>query len=167
MPDAQSRSTGTRGLKTAITFMLAILLMAALPVGLMAADPTETGDATASAGPTMTPAEAACESVDDLRLIVGFLQDIDIENDGWLPVFVGAVAGLSEARDLMGHVGETYRPLVDDLIGSLEDVRSTVSLLGELETTGAQVAAIGEAITDIGNAMDALSIQLGTPCPTE
>ena len=86
--------------------------------------------------------------------------------DGWLPVFVGVIAGLSEARQLAASVGETYRPLVEDLIGSLEGLRSTVEELQELETIGARVADVGEAITDIGNAMDALSVQLRTPCPS-
>jgi hypothetical protein len=91
-----------------------------------------------SAAPQIAASQAACDSVTDLRLIVGFLRDTDIAVDGWLPVFVGTVAALSEARQLADSLGETYRPLFDDLI---------------------------EAITDIGNAMDAISVQLRTPCP--
>ncbi len=105
--------------------------------------------------------------MDDLRLIIGFLQEVDIEDDGWLPVIVGSIAGVSQARDLAGLVGETYRPLVEDLIVSLQDIRRTVEQLGEMETIGAQVAVIGEAITDVGNAMDDLSVQLRTRCPVD
>jgi hypothetical protein len=157
----------TRGLTITIALTLAVSLMAALPAGLLAQDSTEAPDATAAAEPSVAPAVAACESADDLGLIVEFLQDIDVEDDGWLPVFVGAIAGLSEARTLLGLVGETYRPLVDDLIVSLQDVRTTVDGFGEMETTGAQVAAIGETITGIGTAMDALSTQVRATCPTD
>jgi len=157
----------TRGLKTIIALALAVSLMAALPTGFLAQDSTEPADAAAAAEPSVAPAVAACESADDLALIVEFLQDIDVEEDGWVPVLVGAIAGLGEARTLVGLVGETYRPLVDDLVVSLQDVRSTVDELGEMETTGAQLAAIGETITDIGTAMDALSSQLRTSCPTD
>lgn len=157
----------TRGLKTTIALTLAVSLMAVLPAGLLAQDSTEAADATAAAEPTIAPAEAACESAHDLGLIVEFLQDTDVEEDGWLPVLVGGIAGLSEARTLVGLVGETYRPLVNDLVVSLQDVRSTVDELGEMETTGAQIAAIGETIADIGTAMDALSTQLRTSCPTD
>ena len=157
----------TRGLKTTIALTLAVSLMAALPAGLLAQESAEAADATAAAESSMAPAEAACASADDLGLIVEFLQDTDVEEDGWVPVLVGAIAGLGEARTLVGLVGETYRPLIDDLVVSLEDVRSTVDELGEMETAGAQLVAIGEAITDIGTAMDTLSTQLRTSCPTD
>jgi hypothetical protein len=121
----------------------------------------------ASLAPTLAPADAVCQSADDLRLIVGFLRDTDPSVDGWVPVLVGVIAGLSEARQLAGSVGETYRPLVDDLIASLEGLRATVDGLGDQGTAGAQLAAIGDAITDIGNAMDSLSLQLQAPCPAD
>ena len=114
----------------------------------------------------MTPADTLCDSAGDLRLIIGFLRDTDPSQDGWPPILVGAIAALSEARHLAGSVGETYRPLVDDLIVSLEGLRSTVEGLEESETLGARIASIGEAITDIGNAMDSLSFQLREPCPS-
>ena len=78
-----------------------------------------------------------------------------------------AIAGLSEARQLASFVGETYRPLIDDLIISLEGLRMTLDEVGGEATAGAQLAAVGEAITAIGNAMDALSVQLQTGCPTD
>jgi hypothetical protein len=115
----------------------------------------------------MAPSQALCESADDLRLIVEFLRGTDVDEDGWLPILVGAIAGLAEGRTLAGLAGETYRPLVDDLIVAFQALRSAVDGLDGSETAGAWVAAVGEAITEIGNAMDALSTELRTPCPTE
>lgn len=117
--------------------------------------------------PTIAPAEALCESAADLRLIIEFLQQADASEDGWLPIIVGVIAGLGEARTLVGLVDETYRPLVDELVVSLQEVRVMLDSLAELETTGARIAAVGEAITRIGNAMDALSVQLQTRCPSD
>jgi hypothetical protein len=157
----------TRGLKATLALTLAASLMAALPAGLLAQDSTQAAEDTASAEPSVAPAKAACESADDLGLIVEFLQDTDAEEDGWLPVIVGAIAGLSEARTLVGLVGETYQPLVGDLITSLQDIRVTVDGLDDIESTGAQITAVGETITDIGTSMDALGAQLRTSCPTD
>ena len=42
----------------------------------------------------------------------------------------------------------------------------TLDEVGGQATAGAQLAAVGEAITAIGTAMDALSVQLQTSCPT-
>lgn len=148
--------------------LLAFLLTAMAPAGIYAAAPNASPQAAASASPdmTMTPADALCDSVADLRLIIGFLRDIDTSQDGWAPVFVGAIAALSEARQLARSAGDTYPPLVDDLIVSLEGLRSTVDELEERETFGARIAVIGEAMTDVGAAMDALSVQLRSPCPS-
>ena len=157
----------TRGLKTAVALTLAVSLMAALPAGLLAQDSADETDTAATAEPSITPAEAACASADDLGLIIEFLQDTDVEDDGWLPVFVGAIAGISEGKTLVGLVGETYQPLVNDLIVSLQSVRLTVEGLEDMETTGAQIAAVGETIAGIGNSMDALSTQLREPCPND
>jgi hypothetical protein len=152
-----------RGRILVLASVLVASLLTVLPQGLWAQDPSSTPEATA----TLTPAEAACESADDLRLIVDFLQGTDPSEDGWLPVFVGAIAGLSEAQQLVGLVGDAYRPLVDDLILSLEGLGTTVDELSDQPTAGAQLAAIGESITDIGNAMDALAVALQTPCPAD
>jgi hypothetical protein len=150
----------TRGLKATLALTLAASLIAALPAGLLAQDATEAPESTA-------PVEAACESADDLGLIVEFLQDTDVEDDGWLPVIVGAIAGVSEAQTLVGLVGETYQPLVSDLIVSFQGVRVTVEELEDMETTGAQIAAVGETIAEIGNSMDALATQLRERCPSD
>jgi hypothetical protein len=157
----------TRGQEATLALTLAVSLMAALPAGLFAQESTEAAEDTASAEPSIVPAESACESADDLELIIEFLQDTDVKEDGWLPILVGAIAGVSEARTLVGLVGETYQPLVSDLIVSLQDIRVTVDELDDMESTGAQIAAVGETITDIGNSMDALSTQLRTSCPTD
>src|SRR5262245_983809 len=146
--------------------ILAALLAAISPMAVVGAEPSASPDAAAgSPAPTLTPAAAFCESADDLRFIVGYLRDTDAGEDGWLPIFVGATAAISEARQLAGAADETYRPLVEDMVGSLEGVRTTAEELGELGTAGAKIAAIGQAITDIGMAMDALSVQLREPCP--
>ena len=161
-----ARPGATRGLTITLALTVAVSLMAALPTGILAQDSTEAAESTASAEPSLTPAQAACQSVDDLTLIVGFLQSIDIDEDGWVPVVIGAIAGISEARALAGFVGEVYRPLVEDLIISLQAIRTTAAELSEMETTGSQIAAVGETITEIGIAMDALSTQLRASCPT-
>lgn len=107
-----------------------------------------------------------CQSVADLRLIVEFVRGTDVEVEGWLPVFVGVVAGLSEAQGLVGLVDETYRPLVDDLVGSLQALFAIVDQLRGVETLGSQVAAVGAAITAVGNDLDELTEALQEPCPT-
>lgn len=150
-----------------LALVLIVSLSLASPAAALGAEGSAVPEAAASPVPTLTPAEALCESATDLRLIVQFLQATDVSEDGWLPLVVGAIAGLSEARTLAGLVGDTYRPLVDDLVVSLQDLRVTVESLEGMATVGAQIAAIGEAITDIGNAMDALAIQLRTRCPTD
>jgi hypothetical protein len=158
----------SRGRTIVLALVIAASSLAVLPSGLLAQGSSPMPGTGASLEPTLAPAEAACKSADDLRLIIDFLRDTDVSEDGWLPVFVGAIAGLSEARQLAGLVGDTYRPLVDDLVTSLQGLGTTLDGLRDQETSaGAQLAAVGEALTDIGNAMDALSIALQTPCPTD
>jgi hypothetical protein len=168
--NAQTAPDRPRRGSTILTVAAIASAVLLLPAGLLAAEPTP-GESPAAVGspatvPTLAPADAFCESVDDLRFIVTFLRDTDASEDGWLPIFVGATAAISEARQLAGAADDTYRPLVEDMVGSLEGVRSTAADLGELGTAGAKIAAIGQAITDIGNAMDALSVQLREPCPS-
>jgi hypothetical protein len=150
---------------------LAIAFAASMPMGLTAAEPSPapSGSPSESAAPALAsvpPGEAMCESVADLRLIVEFVQGTDIEADGWLPVFVGVVAGLSEARALLALVDETYRPLVEDLVSALESLFAIVDQLQGIESIGSRVAAVGAAITAVGGAMDELSVALREPCPT-
>ena len=121
----------------------------------------------ASAEASLSPALAACQSAENLRLIVEFMRETDTSEDGWVPLLVGAIAGLSEARTLAGLVGTTYQPLIDDLVTSLSDLRSTAEGLREQGTVGAQLEALGTAVAGVGSAMDALSVQLQTPCPTD
>ena len=102
----------------------------------------------------------------DLRLIVDFVRDTDVQTDGWVPILVGAIAGLSVARDLLGLVDESYRPLVEDVVTSLQDLFAIADDLRGLETLGSQVAAVGEAITAVGVSMDELSVALRVPCPS-
>jgi hypothetical protein len=145
-----------------MTAMLAVLI----PSGIRAAEASATPEAAMSPSPTMTPPEALCGSVSDLQLIVEFLRGTDVEEEGWVPVLVGVVAALSEARALASAAGQTYAPLVDELVTSLEQLRTTIDEARGTGTIGSRIAAIGEAVTGIGNAMDALAVQTRTPCPT-
>jgi hypothetical protein len=173
--DTRTQRRTRLGRRPIIVVTLALILgAAATPTSLLAADPSPmtSGDPTptaaaASVQASQAPGEALCASAADMRTIVGFVQGTDVEAEGWVPIFVGLVAGLSEARGLLGLVDETYRPLVDELITSLQDLRSITYELRQLDTLGSQVAAVGEAITEIGNDMDALSEALREPCPVE
>lgn len=148
-----------------LALILAVTTIPVLSAGSFAAESSAPPGGEPSAMPSLSSAEAACASADDLRLIVQFLRDTDTSVEGWLPILVGAIAGISEARELVGLLGDAYGPLVDDLIVSLEDLLSIAEELRGQATVGAQVAALGEAITAVGNAMDALSLALQEPCP--
>jgi hypothetical protein len=162
-PAAAGRASRTR----VIVLSLAVLLAAAAPFAAAAAEPSPDAGAMPSPEVVAPDGETLCESADDLRLIVGFLSETSISEDGVIPVVVGVIAGLSEARTLLGLVDETYRPLVENLITSLEALGTTIDELGEAATLGAEIASVGEAITDVGEAMDALGVQLRDPCPVE
>ncbi len=108
-----------------------------------------------------------CQSVSDLRLYIGFLRDQSIKEDGLLPVLVGAVASLSEARTLAGLVDEQYRPLADELVASLQDLGTAVRGFRGQGTVGAGLVQLGEAIAGVGAKMDTLSTALRAPCPVE
>jgi hypothetical protein len=160
--------------------LLALLATSAtlLPASLLAAEPSPgqspaasvaspgsaEGSATAPAA-SLSPADAACQSAANLGLIVQFLRETNTSEDGWLPILVGAIAGLSEARELVGLVDASYRPLVDDLVIALQGLFAIADEVRELDTLGSKVAALGEAITAVGVAMDDLSVALQDPCP--
>ena len=153
----------------AISLVIAAVVAAA--PGTLAADPSASPStsaepaAAASPAASTAPASAMCASAADLSLIIGFLRATDISEDGIAPTLVGTIAGFAEARTLAGLVGETYRPLVDDLVGSLMELRVTLGTFGDAATVGAGVVAVGEALIDIGEAMDTLAVQLREPCP--
>lgn len=132
-----------------------------------AADPSAAPLAAPSPTPTLTAAQRMCESAADLRLYIGFLRATSLSEDGVLPVLVGLAASVGEARRLVGLVDATYRPMVEDLVASLEELRASVRELRDQGTLGAGIASVGEAITAIGEAMDALSTALRAPCPIE
>jgi hypothetical protein len=146
--------------------MITASLWAVLPAGTFGVEPSARPSAPAALEPSLLPAQAACDVADDLRLVIEFLRETDGSEDGWASVIVGAIAGLSLARDLLGLTGETYRPLVDDLVASFQGLRATAEGLRDQATLGAGLAAIGEAITEVGTTMDAISAELRTPCPT-
>ena len=143
-----------------------MLLLALLSLPLLA---TPAAAQEESPAPTALPtaAEAACDSASDLRLILGFVDQSLEDERGLIPAGIGVIAALSEARTLATQVGETYRPLAQDLVVSLQDLRDTLGDLEDLETAGAKLASIGESVVEIGDAMDALSVQLRTRCPEE
>lgn len=148
-----------------LALILVIVAVPMLTAASFGAESSSPPGGEPSAAPSLTTAEAVCASADDLRLIVQFLRDTDTSVDGWLPILVGAIAGISEGRELLGLVDDTYRPLVDDLVVSLEGLLSITDELRGQETVGAQVATLGEAITAVGNAMDALTVAVREPCP--
>ncbi len=71
----------------------------------------------------------------------------------------------TDARALLEAVGDELRPLVLDLVVSLEDLRTSVSELPDEATLGSKVASIGESIVGIGEAADTLEVRLRTRCP--
>ena len=118
--------------------VLAVLVLAfattaasLLPLAAVAADPSPEPVAAGSPGVALPGDTSLCQSADNLRLIIDFLRETSISEDGVVPVVVGAIAGLSEVQTLAGLLNETYRPLVDDLTGSLEVLRTTVETLDE------------------------------------
>ena len=159
----------TRNVRTRLerTRVFVLMLVVALLSVSAVAVPVAAQDASPEPSASPTSAEAACQSASDLEIILGFVRDSVEAESGLIPVGIGAVAALSEARTLVELVGETYRPLVEDLIVSLQDLRATIGDLDTLDTAGAKLAVVGETIVDIGNAMDAVSMQLRTGCPEE
>jgi hypothetical protein len=161
-----SASILTRAARPSI---LLVLVLAALSATLMG-ERVRAADASAvppvSASPIASePAKTMCESAADLRLYVGFLRDQSLDEDGLVPILVGAAASLSEAHTLAGLVSDTYRPLVDDLVSALSDLVWAVRGFREQGTIGAGLVGLGDAITRVGTAMDALSGALREPCP--
>ena len=146
-------------IKQACQALMALTIAAATCGAVLAQDESE--------APLSESTKTICESADDLRLIIGFLRDTSISEDGVIPVVVGGIAGISEARELAGLVGETLRPPVEVLIVSLQGLRDLSDGFEDDATLGAKIAALGGAITEIGEAMDALSLQLQERCPTD
>jgi hypothetical protein len=162
MSNTPKATTGSE--RTRIVVAMLLLALVALP--LMA--PSVSGqDESPAPTASLTPAQAACASADDLRVILDFTRE-SVESDrGLVPVGIGVIAGLSEARNLTGLVGDVYRPLVEDLIVSLQDLRDIIGDLNDIDTVGSKVAAVGEALVDIGDAMDELGAQVRAGCPEE
>jgi hypothetical protein len=135
---------------------IAMLMTLALPAALVAQD---------EATDEMSSDQAICETADNLRLVVGFLQDTSISEDGVIPVVIGGIAGVSQARELADLVGDTLRPLVEDVIVSMQGLRDIGDEMTDEQTLGAKVAVIGESVVEIGESMDALGLQLRERCP--
>lgn len=147
----------------AASLALATVFATAMPAATLAADASPATSVTASPPPTAAP-RTMCESLADLALYVGFVQDQSLDRDGLLPILVGAAASLAEAKALVPLVAETYRPLVEEFVAALGDL-VTVARAGRDGTLGTELARLGEAITRVGVALDALSLALRVPCP--
>jgi hypothetical protein len=155
-----------RGARPSIVLLLVlgILMLAGLAAPTRAADPSAAPAAAGSPIASEAP-QTMCGSVADLRLYLGFVRDQAANDGGLLPILVGTVASLGEARTLAGLVAETYRPLVDDLVAALQSLRTSIRGFSDAGTVGSGLVAVGEAIVDIGTRMDALSAALSEPCP--
>ncbi len=152
----------TRALGLAVLLAAAIAACQAIPTGVFDGD----GDPTAEAAPTPTT-KTLCESGADLRTDIEFLRAVEVEEDGLVQLIVSVDATLGEARTLALLAGEAYGPLVSDVIVSLQDLRDIADELEQQETLGAGIATVGEAITEVGEAMDMLTLALREPCPEE
>jgi hypothetical protein len=147
-----------------VSMVLTPVAIGALNAPVGAADPSPSPVVASSPAPT-EPADAMCASVANLRLYVGFVRSQSIKDDGLLPVLVGVVASLSEARALAGLVSQTYRPLVDNLVTSLTDLETSVRTFFDQGTVGAGLVQLGGAIGAVGTQLDALSSAVKEPCP--
>ena len=140
----------------ALCLSIATIMTLALPAALLAQDEEQA---------ERTTEEAICQTSSNLRLIVGFLQDTSVSEDGVIPVVVGGIAGINQAREMADLVGDTLRPLVEDVVVSMQGLRDVSDEITEDQTLGAKVAVIGESIVEIGESMDALGLQLQERCP--
>jgi len=162
--NARSRSTVLRVSLLVIGLLFVAGACRSLPPGVLApaAEATPATTAEASAVPIT---KTLCESSADLQVDIEFLRSMELSEDGLVTVLIAADTALDEAHLLADLVAEEYRPLATDLALSLEGLRTTVDMLDREETAGASIAAIGESIVEIGEAMDALTLQLREPCP--
>jgi hypothetical protein len=62
-------------------------------------------------------------------------------------------------------VGAEYRPLVEALLSSLQDLQAAVRGFAGAGTVGSGLVEVGESIVVIGTSLDALSLALQEPCP--
>jgi hypothetical protein len=157
----RSRSTILRASIAVITLSFAATACDALPELL----PVLIVDDTApTAVPEPTPKDI-CIALDDLGFAIEEVGDTDLVAVGVNGLLDEVNAALLEGQALASAVGEVYRPMVDDLNDSLIGLRDTLEGLDSERSLGASVATVGLAIAEIGVAMDALSMQLQSPCP--
>ena len=147
----------------------AILAVAAVFSGIgpaHAQDAASPPAASATAGPASpVPGPTMCESANDLRLYIGFLREQSLAEDGVVPILIAVAASIYEAERLLGLVDATYRPLVEELVVSLQELSTSLREIRQQGTIGSGLAQLGESITRLGLAMDALSVALQEPCP--
>jgi hypothetical protein len=109
--------------------------------------------------------KTVCQSSADLQAAIEDIRSTELSEEGLLPLVVKIDTAVSEARLLVELVGEELRPEVTDLVASLQGLRTTVESLDEQGTLGAGITLIGESLIHIGEAMDALALELQTRCP--
>jgi subtilisin family serine protease len=135
-----------------------------------AAEPSGTPgvNATADVSANATPAsKTMCQSSEDLAAEIAFLRSIDVSEDGVVSLIAGVDAALGEAQVLADLVVDEYRPLVEDTIVALQELRGIGEEARGQATLGAGIVTIGEAVTEVGQAMDALETELRQPCPQQ
>ncbi len=147
-----------KSLALALTLLFVAAACSVLPPGLFAVEPA----VTASPQPP-----TVCERGADLRLAIEDLGAVELSETGVLGLLITVEIAVNEARQFGTAVGDEFGPLVADLQTSLQGLQTTLEGMGDEPTLGAKVASVGESITQIGNAMDALAVQLRTPCPSE
>lgn len=124
--------------------------------------------ATADVSESATPAsKTMCQSSEDLAAEIALLRSIDVSEDGVVSLITAADAAIGEAQLLAELVVDEYRPLVEDTVVALQELRDIGEEARGQATIGARVATIGEAVTEVGRAMDALETQLRQPCPQQ
>lgn len=158
--------TTVRARPAHIAVLLTMVLALGATLGTVA--PARAQDASpapaASVPASPSPASSMCESAEDLRMYVGFLRGQSLSEDGLLPILVGVTASIYEVDRLLGLVDDVYRPLVQELSASLRDLGASVRGFREQATIGAGLVRLGESVTRVGLAMDALSAGLREPC---
>jgi hypothetical protein len=151
-----------RSIALGAVLLFALSACSAIPVGLFEGTPDETPE------PSPTPiTKTFCESGADLSTDIDFLSSVEVSEDGLLTLIVSVDVALGEARTFTELASQEYGPLVADLVLALQDLRDLAQELEGQETLGSAITVVGETITEIGEAMDTLSMQLRDPCPED
>lgn len=154
-----------------------LIVVACRTTTLETAEPSATATTAVQSPATSAPDEAGslpspayktmCQSGKDLADDITTLRALDVSEDGVAGLIAGVDTALAEAKTLADLVVDEYKPLVEDTVVALQQLRDVGQELQGKETLGAGVATVGTAITEVGVAMDALETQLRQPCPQQ